>query len=128
MANTPSTSKVSHSQISRDGAAPYNAHMSLNLRIRELRQARGWSVETLAGKVSISTPHMSQVERGIKNLNNRLIDELSAALGVEPFELFAPRQDRDSTLRVMADLSDDDRARVEAFAAALASTRQPDSK
>lgn len=128
MANNGSSAKVSHSQISCRDAASYNCGMALNLRIRELRKARGWSVETLAGKVNVSTPHMSQVERGIKNLNNRLIDELSAALGVEPYELFAPRQDRKDVLRVLADLTDDERARVEAFAAALASTRQPESK
>lgn len=102
--------------------------MALTLCIRELRESRGWSIETLAGKIGVSTPHLSQVERGIKNLNNRLIDSLARELGVEPFELFAPEQDRKIVAQILYGLSDQDLARVRAFADALSSTRQPDSK
>lgn len=102
--------------------------MALKLRIRELRLARGWSLEILADKVGTSPPHLSQVERGVKNLNNRLIERISRALGVEPFELFSPRQEADDIQAMLAGLSPEDRARVEAFAAALSSTRQTDDQ
>jgi len=102
--------------------------MALNLRIRELREARGWPLETLASKIGTSVPHLSQVERGVKNLNNRLIDALARELGVEPFELFSPRQKRSDIDALLQSLSAEDLARVEAFAAALASTRKPDSE
>jgi transcriptional regulator with XRE-family HTH domain len=102
--------------------------MALKLRIREIREARGWSLETLASRIGTSVPHLSQVERGVKNLNNRLIDALARELGVEPFELFAPRQDSSDIDRLMNRLSADDLARVAAFAAALASTRKPDGE
>ena len=102
--------------------------MALKLRIRELREAHGWSLDTLASKVGTSAPHLSQVERGVKNLNNRLIDALARELGVEPFELFAPRQSQNEIADLFSGLSADDRARVEAFAAALSSTRKPDGE
>ena len=102
--------------------------MALILRIRELRESRGWSLETLAGKVSISAPHLSQVERGIKNLNNRLIAELAEHLCVEPHELFSSAQKRDDVIAIIDDLTSDDLARVKDFARALASTRKKDSK
>lgn len=106
----------------------YTSAMALDLRIRELREARGWSLDKLASQIGTSAPHLSQVERGVKNLNNRLIDALSDALGVEPFELFAPRQNRGQIEAILNGLTAEDRARVEAFAAALISTRKPDSK
>jgi len=84
--------------------------MALNLRIRELREARKWSLETLASKIGTSVPHLSQVERGVKNLNNRLIDALARALDVEPFELFAPRQERGNVEALLHSLSDEDLA------------------
>lgn len=102
--------------------------MALNLRIKELREARGWSLETLASKIGTSVPHLSQVERGVKNLNNRLIDALARELGGEPFELFSPRQKRSDIDALLQSLSAEDLARVEAFAAALASTRKPDGE
>jgi len=102
--------------------------MALKLRIRELRESHKWSLETLASRVGTSVPHLSQVERGVKNLNNRLIDALARELGVEPFELFAPRQERSNVDTLLQSLSDEDLARVEAFAAALASTRKPDNE
>ena len=120
--------KFSQSQIHSKECEGYTAPMMLNLRIRELREARGWSLETLATKVGTSVPHLSQVERGVKNLNNRLIDAISSALGVEPFELFAPRQRRGEIDALLARLSDEDLARVADFANALASTRKPDGQ
>lgn len=61
--------------------------MSLNLKIRELRKAKGLTIAQLAEKVGVSTPHMSEVERGVKNLNNHLIERISASLNVGASEL-----------------------------------------
>lgn len=119
---------ISHSQIHGCEPRGYVPRMALKLRIRELRQARGWSLEVLAARIGVSVPHLSEVERGKKNLNNHLIDSLSQELDVEPFELFAPRQGHDALTDVFRQLDADDLARVEAFAAALASTRKPDGQ
>lgn len=100
--------------------------MSLNLRIREIRQRRGLTLAELADKVHVSAPHMSEVERGKKNLNNHLLERISAALGVAPADLIAaPGQSRyNALLAVLDHLDDEDRTRVEAFAAALAQSRE----
>lgn len=66
--------------------------MSLKLHIRDIRQAQGLTLETVAGRVGISIPHLSQIERGDKNLNNHLMERISAALGVQPDDLVSGGQ------------------------------------
>ncbi|UWQ30224.1 helix-turn-helix domain-containing protein [Leisingera sp. M523] len=61
--------------------------MQLTLRIRELRKTNGLTLAELAGKIGVSAPHLSEVERGKKNLNNHLIERIADALGVSPTEL-----------------------------------------
>lgn len=63
--------------------------MSLNINIRALRQAKKLTIAQLAGMVGISTAHMSEVERGVKNLNNHLMTRIAAALGVPPEQLIS---------------------------------------
>lgn len=102
--------------------------MPLTLRIRDLRKERGWSLETLAGKVGVSAAHMSEIERGKKRLNDIMIEKLSVAFNVEPYEILSPRQDADDILQLLSELSEEDRARVRAYADALALTSQRNRK
>ena len=81
--------KISHYQIPRALIACYQVGMELNLRIRELRTDKGLTLVELAEKVGVSTPHLSEVERGKKNLNNHLMVRIAAALGVSPEDLIA---------------------------------------
>ncbi|GGE30190.1 hypothetical protein GCM10011360_17810 [Primorskyibacter flagellatus] len=99
--------------------------MQLNLRIRDLRKAKGLSIADLAGKVGVSTPHLSQVERGLKNLNNHLLVRIAAALEVEPDALIASqnREDIGDLLDAVSDLSAEDVERVRQFADALRLSR-----
>jgi len=100
--------------------------MSLNLRIRTLRKTRGLTVAELAEMVSISVPHMSGVERGIKNLNNHLIERIADALSVHPSELITSEEMAQASrmAKLLESLSIEDQERVRAFAAALAQTQQ----
>lgn len=112
---------VCHSRIDRSIAFGYQLRMSLNIHIRELRKAKGYTLAELASLVGISTPHMSEVERGKKNLNNHLMTRIAKALEVSPSELILDDQP-DELARIasaMRQLSDEDRQKVEAFAAAL---------
>lgn len=95
--------------------------MTIPIRIRELRQERGLTLAQLAEMCSISTAHMSQIERGVKNLNNHLLDRLSAALGVQPHELILPPDSpaAASIRQIAQHLSPEDQARLLAFAKAL---------
>lgn len=61
--------------------------MQLKLRIREIRKSRGLTLAELANKIGVSAPHLSEVERGRKNLNNHLIERIATALSVPPTEL-----------------------------------------
>ncbi len=67
--------------------------MSLKLHIREIRTAQKLTLATVAGRAGISIPHLSEVERGEKNLNNHLLERISAALGVQPDDLVSGQDD-----------------------------------
>lgn len=101
--------------------ASYDFSMSLNLHIRDYRKAKGLTLAQLADKIGISTPHMSEIERGLKNLNNHLITRLSAALDVPPEALIS--SDATSNVArlnaVIGKLGEEEQARVAAFAEAL---------
>lgn len=63
--------------------------MNLNLRIRDVRKAKKLTLAELAEQIGISSPHLSEVERGHKNLNNHLIKRLCEALDCQPKDLFS---------------------------------------
>lgn len=100
--------------------------MTLNLRIREIRKERGKTLSEVAAVVGISVPHLSEVERGIKNLNNHLLTRISAALEVEPQELISGSDDPQALelALLMEALDEADQERVRSFARALADSRR----
>ena len=57
-------------------------------RVRTLRQARGWSQETLAAEAGLHRTYISSVERGQRNLALDNIHALADALGVPAAALF----------------------------------------
>ncbi|MEM1149313.1 MAG: helix-turn-helix transcriptional regulator [Pseudomonadota bacterium] len=76
-------------KLNRCYKTSYAQRMALELRIREIREGKGMKLAELAEICGFSEAHMSQVERGKKNLNNHLIERISNALEVSPPELFA---------------------------------------
>ena len=99
--------------------------MELSLRIRDYRKDRGLTIAELADMIGVSTPHLSEVERGLKNVNNHLLIRLSKALDVSPSDLLA-EEDRADVAKLFAllrNLSDEDFARVRFFAEGLAATQ-----
>lgn len=114
----------SYSQIPGPDARRYDFSMSLNLNIRALRQAQKLTLETVAARAGISIPHLSEVERGKKNVNNHLLERIAAALGVRPEDLISGNDstradDMGRLLSVLSNLEPDDVDRVRAFAEAL---------
>lgn len=77
-------------------------------RIRELREARGWSLDDLAREIKRATGYetgrqqISKLELGKLRLKTDWMDRIAKAMGVEPWQLlpgapdFSPRE-----LRVM---------------------------
>ena len=61
---------------------------ALGARIRELRQARGWSQEHLAELASVHRTYMWGIERGVRNPSLRHLAQIANALGVPIADLF----------------------------------------
>lgn len=100
--------------------------MELKLRIREIRQAKGYTLANVAEMIGVSVPHLSEIERGKKNVNNHLLTRLASALGVEPRDLLSGTDDPDELELTLLweDLDREDRERLRNFARALADSKR----
>ncbi len=61
-------------------------------RVRELRQAQGWTLEQLSERCGVSRSMISVVERGESSPTASLLDKLAAGLGVNLSSLFEAPQ------------------------------------
>lgn len=59
-------------------------------RIKQLREARGWSLEALAERSGVSRSNISLIERGESSPTATVLDRLGAGLGVTLASLFEP--------------------------------------
>ena len=102
--------------------------MPLNIRIRELRKVRDWTIAELADRVGISQPHMSEVERGVKNLNNHLLLRIAKALKVQPHELIVAGEtpSQDEYAGILSRLNNENRQHLLAIAQALLASQAGD--
>lgn len=96
----------------------------LKLRLREHREARGWSLEHVGSKVGASAPHVSELERGKKRINNDWLQKFALLYKVPIRDLIDDSESPvDAALLELTlaceDLSGDDVARVRDFALAL---------
>lgn len=65
-------------------------HDTLAQRIRELRDARGWSLDALAERSGVSRSTISLIERGESSPTAVVLDKLATALGIALASLFEP--------------------------------------
>ena len=63
----------------------------LGREIREVRKARGLTLQDISDAVSCSTAYLSRIELGTANVSAQLLQEISAALAVDP-DWFFPKQ------------------------------------
>lgn len=102
--------------------------MELPVRIRELRIAKDLTLDQLSDLVGVSTPHLSEVERGKKNLNNHLLVRIADALDVKPSDIISA--DDITPLAAlyyeMSELDEADQARVREFIGALRRSKLDD--
>lgn len=61
-------------------------------RVRQLREARGWSQEDLAGRADRHFTFISQLERAERAPGLMTIEAVADALGVDPGDLVTKRQ------------------------------------
>ncbi len=60
----------------------------ISRRVKELREAGGWSLEALAERSGVSRSNISLIERGQSSPTATVLDKLSAGLGVTLASLF----------------------------------------
>lgn len=71
----------------------------LGVRVRKLREARGWTLETCAGRLALSPSYLSQIETNQRPVTARVLVALSRAFDVDPSQF-----DLDGDARLIADL------------------------
>jgi transcriptional regulator with XRE-family HTH domain len=57
-------------------------------RVRELREARGWTQEQLGRAAGLDAKHVGVIERGMKSSSFDAVEKLAAALRVDAHDLF----------------------------------------
>jgi len=62
---------------------------SLGRRVRELRDAKGWSQERLAEEAYMDRSYLAGIERGLRNPSVRNLLKIASALGTTVRELFS---------------------------------------
>ena len=64
------------------------------VRIRETREARGWTQEELAERAGVTQGTISRIETGkVASLDLAVFEKLAKALGVHPAALIEERDD-----------------------------------
>jgi transcriptional regulator with XRE-family HTH domain len=59
-------------------------------RLRQLREAKGWSQEELANRAKLHRTHISLIETAKRSVQLDTVERLAAALGVQAADLFLP--------------------------------------
>lgn len=72
-------------------------HHTIARRIRELRDAKGWSLEALAERSKVSRSNISLIERGQSSPTAVVLDRLATALGVSLASLFEQPENATAT-------------------------------
>ena len=64
-----------------------SALKKFGLRVRQLREARGWSQEQFAEAADLHRTYVSGIERGTRNPTLTVIIRLAAGLNISPSKL-----------------------------------------
>jgi len=76
----------------------------LGERIRELREARDWSVRELAKNLKVSAPFLSDIELGRRHPSEDVLERIASALGTTAADLsnYDPRPPVQELKRIAA--------------------------
>lgn len=65
-------------------SASLHSEMTIALRIRELRERKGWSQAELARRAGLHNSVVNRAERGETDITMATLDKLATALAVSP--------------------------------------------
>ena len=86
--------------------ADATASMPIGVRIKQMREKKGWSLTELAQRAHISRSYLYQIERGASAPTEEKVRQLATALGALPSELLGeepPTANIPESLRQFAD-------------------------
>ena len=95
------------------------------LRIRELREERGWTQEHLASLAHMSRSQLAMIEAETRPANTLRLNAIAGALGVPMEQLFQGEGPDAHLLALLRQMSDADKDALVRIAESLAS-KQPD--
>lgn len=101
------------------------------LRIRQLREEKGWTQEVLSAKAGISRSQLAMIEKETRPANTIRLNAIASALGVSTEDLFETNAKERLVIGIFRTLSEDDAdalLRVAEALAAKASASGPKSQ
>src|SRR2546425_6782968 len=72
--------------------------------IRRMRKVKQWTLEELAEKAESNPKYLGAVERGEENIGLRKLEQVAAALRVDPYELLLPGGEGELTEELIASI------------------------
>jgi transcriptional regulator with XRE-family HTH domain len=96
------------------------------LRIRHLRESKGWTQADLAEKAGMSRSQLAMIEAETRPANTLRLNSIAAALGVVPEALFDSGDESWRLAEIVRALTPPDRAILVQMAEALASKLHKD--
>ena len=72
--------------------------------IRKLRKSKRLTLEQLAEKAESNPKYLGAVERGEENIGLKKLEQVAAALRVDPYELLLPGEDGELTEELIASI------------------------
>lgn len=78
------------------------------LRIRQLRDAKGWTQEVLAARAGLSRSQLAMIESETRPANTLRLNAIAAALGVSTDELFETDERERRVVLILRALGSDD--------------------
>lgn len=98
----------------------------MKYRIKDLRKAKGWTLDTLAGVVGTSKGYLSDLERGKRDGGVQMLRDIAQALDVTEGEIFEPESEADqeilSHMQDFSKLSAEDRLAIQRHTQSLLSS------
>lgn len=89
--------------------------MNLGLRMKELREKRGFSQKKLAEWAGVSQTHLRRVELGLADIKVGHLSLICEALGVSLHDFFADESENKSLNSAINKLTDDQRRALTQF-------------